>query len=91
MSTDASWAGPEAPARPDPVEPAAVRSLVGLPVLRVALVGFAGLLTWLALAAAGDPGPFPPTSLFAAAAMLPVNLVTLALERRALHLSLIHI
>ena len=84
MSTDAS-ADPEAPAQPDPVEPAAVRSLVGLPVLRVALVGCAALLTWLGLAAAGDPGPFPPTILFAAAAMLPVNLVSLALVRRALH------
>ena len=84
MSTDAS-ADPEAPAQPDPVEPAAVRSLVRLPVLRVALVGCAALLTWLGLAAAGDPGPFPPTILFAAAAMLPVNLVSLALVRRALH------
>ena len=85
MSTDAASAGPAAPARAGDIEPAPVRSLVGLPILRVVLVGFAALLTWLALAAAGEPGPFPPTILFAAVAMLPVNLVSLALVRRALH------
>jgi uncharacterized protein len=49
---------------------------IGLPVLRVALVGFVAFLTWLALAAAGQSGPFPPILLFAAAVMLPVNLVS---------------
>ncbi|KRE21271.1 hypothetical protein ASG80_14630 [Agromyces sp. Soil535] len=68
-----------------PEEPAPVRSLVGLPILRVAMVGCAALITWLALLAAGFPSPFPPTILFAAAAMLPVNLASLALVRRALH------
>jgi len=58
---------------------------VGLPILRVALVGVAALLTWLALFSAGFGGPFPPSILFAAAAMLPVNLISLVLVRRALH------
>jgi membrane protease YdiL (CAAX protease family) len=86
MSTDASLPATVSPAPTRGSEPARVASLVGLPIVRVALVGCAALITWVALlAAAGNPGPFPPTILFAAAAMLPVNLVSLAMVRRALH------
>jgi membrane protease YdiL (CAAX protease family) len=66
-------------------EPAPVSRLVGLPVLRVVLVGLAALVTWLILVAAGDDAPFPPMMLYAAVSMLVVNVVTLALVRRALH------
>ena len=85
MSTDA--AAPTDPATSAPPAPPALSGLLGLPVLRVALVGVAALITWLAFALTGDPGPFPPTILFAALAMLPVNLISLALVRRALHRS----
>jgi uncharacterized protein len=81
MSTDV-----RAPAQADSAQRASrLTGPIGLPVFRVALVGFVALLIWLALAAAGQPGPFPPAIVFAAAAMLPVNLVSLALVRRALH------
>jgi len=85
MSTDAASADLAPTAGVGSHEPAPVRSLVGLPIVRVVLVGCAALITWLALLAAGRPGPFPPTILFAATVMLPVNLVSLALVRRALH------
>ena len=60
-------------------------SILAVPIVRVALVGLAAFAIWLALAAIDGPGPFPPGMLFAAAAMLPVNLVSLVLVRRALH------
>lgn len=65
--------------------PATVARLVGLPILRVVLVGLAAVVTWLVLVAAGDDAAFPPMMLYAAASMLVVNLVSLALVRRALH------
>jgi membrane protease YdiL (CAAX protease family) len=64
-----------------------VDALIGLPILRVALVGLAALGTWLALALTTQPGPFPPGMLFAAATMLPVNVLSILLVRRALHRS----
>lgn len=68
-----------------PPRPATLVGLLGLPLLRVALVGTAALITWAALALTVEPGPFPPSMLFAAATMLPVNLVSIWLVRRALH------
>lgn len=65
----------------------AVAALLGLPALRVVLVGLAALGTWIALASTGSPGPFPPGMLFAAATMLPVNVLSIVLVRRALHRS----
>src|SRR5687768_18031847 len=75
-----------------PVSPAVSRdpgtaALVGLPLIRVALVGLAALTTWIALALTSEPGPFPPGMLFAAATMLPVNVLSIVLVRRALHRS----
>lgn len=49
---------------------------IALPVIRVALVGGATVLTWLILLAAGHRSSFPPAML-SALAMLPVNLATL--------------
>ncbi|MGW9630767.1 CPBP family intramembrane glutamic endopeptidase [Agromyces sp. NPDC055520] len=63
------------------------RALLGLPLLRVGLVGLAALVTWIAIALSAEPGPFPPSMLFAAATMLPVNIVSIMLVRRALHRS----
>jgi uncharacterized protein len=77
MSTDAA-------AQPRPPAPRLSR-LIGLPILRVMLVGIAAVLTWLVLLAAGDDASFPPMMLYAAASMLVVNLISLALVRRALH------
>lgn len=90
MSADAaSSAAAPSSAAPGPLaaepEPAPVSRLVGLPLVRVVLVGLASVLTWLLLVAAGDDAPFPPMMLYAAASMLVVNLVSLALVRRALH------
>jgi uncharacterized protein len=80
MTTDVTAQASAAPPR----RPTLVR-LLGLPLLRVALVGTAALFTWAVLALAVEPGPFPPSVLFAAATMLPVNLVSIWLVRRALH------
>ncbi|WP_152363675.1 CPBP family intramembrane glutamic endopeptidase [Microlunatus speluncae] len=60
-----------------------VRSAVTLPVIRVALVGVATVLTWLILVAAGQHPAFPPAML-SALAMLPVNIATLLLLRQRL-------
>src|SRR5688572_28520962 len=80
MTTDvASRASAAPPRRPT------LGRLLGLPLLRVVLVGAAALITWAVLALAGEPGPFPPSMLFAAATMLPVNLISIWLVRRALH------
>jgi membrane protease YdiL (CAAX protease family) len=86
MSTDAaaSPAPTEQSAAVSP-EPARVVNLIGLPVLRVVLVGLAAVATWGVLVAAGDDASFPPMMLYAATSMLVVNLVSLALVRRALH------
>lgn len=82
MSTDAA-----ALARPasSTSAPPRLAGLIGLPLLRVALVGLAALLTWAALAGADGPGPFPPSFGFAGATILPVNLICLWLVRSALH------
>ena len=82
MSTDAV-----SPTRLAVRTPAAPRltGLLGLPLLRVALVGLAAVLTWGVIAGADGPGPFPPTFGFSAATILPVNLICLWLVRRALH------
>jgi uncharacterized protein len=77
MSTDAA-------AHPRTSAPR-LSALIGLPILRVILVGIAAVLTWLVLLAAGDDASFPPMMLYAAASMLAVNLISLALVRRALH------
>ena len=77
MSTDAA-------AQTRPPAPR-LSGLIGLPILRVVLVGIAAVLTWLVLLAAGDDASFPPMMLYAAASMLVVNLISLALVRRALH------
>ncbi|WP_022894859.1 CPBP family intramembrane glutamic endopeptidase [Agromyces subbeticus] len=82
MSTDVAER-----ARPGSSRAPTVGGLVGLPVLRVALVGLAALATWFALVAAGEQAPFPPGMLFAAATMLPVNVLSIILVRRALHRS----
>ena len=90
MTADAASSAPvpsttvQAPPAAVP-EPAPVSRLVGLPILRVVLVGLAAVVTWLILVAAGDDAAFPPMMLYAAASMLVVNLVSLALVRRALH------
>jgi len=80
MTTDVTAQASAAPPRRP-----TIGSLLGLPVLRVALVGTAALITWAVLAVADEPGPFPPSMLFAAATMLPVNLISIWLVRRALH------
>ncbi|HET8780695.1 MAG TPA: CPBP family intramembrane glutamic endopeptidase [Agromyces sp.] len=80
MSTDA-----EATSRLQPPTVTRLSGLIGLPVLRVVLVGLAAVVTWLVLQAAGDDSSFPPMMLYAAASMLVVNLISLALVRRALH------
>jgi membrane protease YdiL (CAAX protease family) len=80
MSTDAA-----AQPAPGTVTVPRLSGLVGLPILRVALVGIASVVTWLVLVAAGDDAPFPPMMLYAASSMLVVNLISLALVRRALH------
>lgn len=77
----------EAPASPPVARDPGTRALVGLPLIRVALVGLAALTTWLTLAVTSEPGPFPPGMLFAAATMLPVNVLSIVLVRRALHRS----
>ncbi|HET8780201.1 MAG TPA: CPBP family intramembrane glutamic endopeptidase [Agromyces sp.] len=80
MSSDvAAQPPPHAPTIPRPA------GLIGLPILRVVLVGLASVATWLVLLAAGDDASFPPMMLYAATSMLVVNLITLALVRRALH------
>lgn len=77
----------EAPASPAVPRDPGTAALVGLPLIRVALVGLAALTTWIALALTSGPGPFPPGMLFAAATMLPVNVLSIVLVRRALHRS----
>ncbi|GAA1772082.1 type II CAAX endopeptidase family protein [Agromyces humatus] len=81
MSTDAAARARSQASATDPRLP----GLIGLPILRVALVGMAAVATWLVLLAAGDDSSFPPMMLYAAASMLVVNLISLALVRRALH------
>ena len=80
MTTDAAVSLP-------PVEPGTARltGLLGLPILRVALVGAASLATWGILVAGGEDSPFPPSTIFSSATMLPVNFICLLLVRRALH------
>ena len=82
MTTDAAVSAPS-------VEPRASRltGLLGLPLLRVALVGAAALATWAVLVAVGEDSAFPPSTIFSSATMLPVNLICLLLVRRALHSS----
>ncbi|RXZ66884.1 CPBP family intramembrane glutamic endopeptidase [Agromyces albus] len=80
MSTDVA-----APAEATAPRTPAVTVLLGLPLLRVALVALAAVITWLLLLAAGERSTFPPSLLFGAAIMLPVNVVSLVLVRRALH------
>ena len=77
----------EAPSTPVASREPTTAALVGLPLLRVALVGLAAVATWIALASTAEPGPFPPGMLFAAATMLPVNVLSIVLVRRALHRS----
>ncbi|WP_173923736.1 CPBP family intramembrane glutamic endopeptidase [Agromyces sp. Marseille-P2726] len=80
MSTDA-------PAQPHSkaASPPRLSGLIGLPILRVVLVGLAAVSTWLVLVAAGDDASFPPMMLYAAISMFVVNLITLAVVRGALH------
>lgn len=56
---------------------------LGLPLLRIALVAAASALTWLLVRAAGDV-VFPPPAVLASLAMLPVNVICLALVARLL-------
>lgn len=79
MSTDVST-GPATATRVPPL-----RWVLGLPLLRVALVGLAAAATWLLVAGDDGPGAFPPEFTYAAATILPVNLISLWLVRRALH------
>ena len=52
---------------------------VGLPLLRIGLVAVASVITW-AIVQLIEPGiAFPPPSLLASLAMLPVNLICLFL------------
>ena len=55
---------------------------IGLPLLRVLLVALACTLAWLIVGAAVGWSAFPPPPLVAAVAMLPANLVCLALVVR---------
>jgi uncharacterized protein len=64
--------------------PSAARSLA-LPLLRIALVAAASVLTWLTLGLAGQWTAFPPIPLLAAVALLPINVLCLVLVRRGLH------
>ena len=59
--------------------------VLGLPLLRVVLVGLAAAITWLLLAGDEGPGDFPPEFTYAALTILPINLISLWLVRRALH------
>lgn len=60
------------------------RWTIGLPVLRVVLVGVVCTLAWLATRAVDGTVPFPPPSLLACVAMLPVNILCLVLIARRL-------
>lgn len=53
---------------------------------RVALVGAACVVTWVCIGVAAEWTPFPPAPLFAAVAMLPVNVVCLLWVRRLVHI-----
>jgi uncharacterized protein len=65
---------------------AALRWGLGLPALRVAIVAAACTAAWLLIGwASGTPAAYPVPPLVAAVAMLPVNLICLALVRRRLH------
>ncbi|NYD53190.1 CPBP family intramembrane glutamic endopeptidase [Microbacterium pseudoresistens] len=57
---------------------------IGLPVLRVVLVGLTCTSAWLLTRTVDGAVPFPPPSLLACAAMLPVNILCLALIARRL-------
>lgn len=58
---------------------------LGLPALRVVLVAVACVCAWVVVGLAAGWAPFPPTPLVATVAMLPVNIVCLALVLRQLH------
>lgn len=62
-----------------------VRWAIGLPALRVALVAAASIVTWLAFGGATSDLAFPPPAVIASLAMLPVNLVSLAIVIRLVH------
>ncbi len=68
-------------AKPKTIPARPVSLLLG----RLVLVAAAAFLTWLALAAAGAPIPFPPTMMVALVAMVPVNIVCLIWVRRLVH------
>lgn len=80
MSTDAAPRATSSASRLPPLG-----RVLGLPLLRVVLVGLAAAMTWLLLAGDDGPGAFPPEFTYAALTILPINLISLWLVRRALH------
>ncbi|HET9049820.1 MAG TPA: hypothetical protein VFN29_12770, partial [Chiayiivirga sp.] len=80
MSTDAAPRATSSASRLPPLG-----WVLGLPLLRVVLVGLAAAATWLLLAGDDGPGAFPPEFTYAALTILPINLISLWLVRRALH------
>jgi len=80
MSTHTDIAEEKSGARLD-----ASRRLIGLPGLRVVLVAVACTLAWVIVGLTAGWTPFPPPSMIAVVALLPVNLLCLALVRRRLH------
>lgn len=71
------------------IQPCADRPTVlrplGILSVRIALVGAAAVLGWLALGGPGRGLAFPPPAPIAAVTLLPVNLVCLFLVRRLVH------
>lgn len=57
---------------------------VGLPALRIGLVAAASVVTWLVVQSVDPGAAFPPPSMLATLAMLPVNLICLLLLARLL-------
>lgn len=61
------------------------RWVIGLPLLRIALVAAASAFTWLILSAVESDVAFPPPAMLAAVSMLPVNIICLWMLLRLLH------
>ena len=80
MSTDAAARATSSASRVPPLG-----WVLGLPLLRVVLVGLAAAITWVLLAGEDGPGAYPPEFTYAALTNLPINLISLWLVRRALH------
>ncbi len=73
---------PPGTARPPRTDP--LRWVIGLPLLRIALVAAASALAWILVGLTVGWTPFPPSALLATVAILPVNIVCFVLVRARL-------